>query len=50
MPAHGFLRHPGTIVFEYLEPIPAGLKRGEFMRVLEEKIETASGKLLTSNA
>ena len=49
-PAHGFLRHPGTIVFEYLEPIPAGLKRGEFMRVLEEKIETASGKLLTSNA
>lgn len=45
-PAHGFLRHPGTIVFEYLEPIAPGLKRGEFMRVLEERIETASMKLL----
>lgn len=45
-PAHGFLRHPGTIVFEYLEPIPPGLKRGEFMRVLEERIETASMRLL----
>jgi 1-acyl-sn-glycerol-3-phosphate acyltransferase len=45
-PAHGFLRKPGTIVFEYLEPIPAGLKRGEFMRVLEERIEAGSNKLL----
>lgn len=46
-PAHGFLRKPGTIVFEYLEPIPPGLKRAEFMRILQERIETASSKLLT---
>ena len=46
-PAHGFLRRPGTIVFEYLEPIPPGLKRGEFMRILEERIETASNQLLS---
>lgn len=45
-PAHGFIRKPGTIVFEYLEPIPPGLKRAEFMRTLEERIETASQKLL----
>jgi 1-acyl-sn-glycerol-3-phosphate acyltransferase len=45
-PAHGFMRRPGTIVFEYLEPIPPGLKRAEFMRTLEERIETASNKLL----
>ena len=45
-PAHGFLRKPGVIVFEYLEPIPPGLKRAEFMRTLEERIETASQKLL----
>jgi 1-acyl-sn-glycerol-3-phosphate acyltransferase len=45
-PRHGFLRHPGTIVFEYLEPIPPGLKRAEFMRTLQERIETASAKLL----
>ena len=46
-PAHGFLRHPGTIVFEYLEPIPPGLKRAEFMRILEERIETRSTELLS---
>jgi 1-acyl-sn-glycerol-3-phosphate acyltransferase len=45
-PAHGFLRHPGTIVFEFLPAIPAGLKRGEFMRELETRIETASNALV----
>lgn len=45
-PAHGFLRKPGTIVFEYLEPIPPGLKRAEFMRILRERIETKSQALL----
>ena len=45
-PAHGFKRRPGTIVFEYLEPIPPGLKRAEFMRILEARIETASTALL----
>ena len=45
-PRHGFLRKPGLIVFEYLEPIPPGLKRAEFMRILEERIETASNRLL----
>lgn len=45
-PAKGFLRHPGTIVFEFLEPIPAGLKRGEFMKELQARIEAASGALL----
>ncbi|WP_333586792.1 lysophospholipid acyltransferase family protein [Phenylobacterium sp.] len=44
-PRHGFLRRPGKIVFEYLEPIPPGLKRAEFMRQLEERIETASLRL-----
>lgn len=46
-PAHGFLRRPGTIVFEYLEPIPPGLKRAEFMRILEERIETKSNELMS---
>ena len=45
-PAHGFMRRPGTIVFEYLEPIPPGLKRAEFMRLLQERIEAASNRLL----
>jgi 1-acyl-sn-glycerol-3-phosphate acyltransferase len=45
-PAHGLIRKPGTIVFEFLEPIPAGLKRAEFMRTLQDRIETASNALL----
>ena len=48
-PAHGFRRYPGTIVFEFLPPISAGLKRAEFMAELENRIETASTALLTPN-
>lgn len=45
-PAHGFLRKPGVIVFEFLEPIPPGLKRATFMDTLKTRIETASDALL----
>jgi 1-acyl-sn-glycerol-3-phosphate acyltransferase len=48
-PAHGFMRHKGTVVFEFLEPIPAGLKRGEFMKRLEESVERASAGLLVKD-
>lgn len=41
----GFNTSPGTIVFEYLEPIPPGLKRGEFMRLLQERVEAGSERL-----
>lgn len=44
-PASSWIRTPGTIVFEFLPAIPPGLKRGEFMRELEERIETASKAL-----
>jgi 1-acyl-sn-glycerol-3-phosphate acyltransferase len=37
---------PGVVVFEFLPPIPAGLKRAEFMTRLEEVIETASERLV----
>ena len=39
------IRKPGLIVFEYLEPIPPGLKRAEFMRILEDRIEAKSNEL-----
>ena len=42
----GFLKHPGTIVLEFLEPIPPGLRSRDFMKVLEERIETASRALV----
>jgi len=45
-PAHGFIRRPGVIVYQFLEPIAAGLQRAEFMRVLEARLEAASLALL----
>lgn len=42
----GFLRHPGTIVIEFLEPIPTGLDRKSFMETLETRVEAAATRLL----
>lgn len=42
----GVAKSPGVVVYQVLEPIPAGLKRADFMRILEERIETASNALL----
>ena len=46
MSSTGLPTSRGVVVYEVLEPIPAGLKRTEFMRVLQERIETASKALL----
>jgi 1-acyl-sn-glycerol-3-phosphate acyltransferase len=40
-----FLKKPGTITVEVLDPIPPGLPRAEFMRELETRIETATHRL-----
>jgi len=45
-PPHGILRRPGLLVYEFLEPIPPGLPRRAFMRELEDRLETASNRLL----
>ncbi|QTC90566.1 lysophospholipid acyltransferase family protein [Brevundimonas goettingensis] len=45
-PAHGFKRIPGKVVFEFLPPAPAGLKRAAFMAMVEGRIEPASQALL----
>jgi 1-acyl-sn-glycerol-3-phosphate acyltransferase len=42
----GFLKKRGRIVVEFLPVIPTGLKRAEFMRVLEERIESATARLI----
>jgi 1-acyl-sn-glycerol-3-phosphate acyltransferase len=41
-----FYKYPGTIVLEFLEAIPPGLKRAEFMTLLEKRIETATAAIL----
>lgn len=42
---NAFKKIPGTIIVEYLEPIPTGMKRREFMSLLKERIETANKKI-----
>ncbi len=44
-PRNGFLKRPGVIAIEFLEPIPPGLDREPFMATLEERIETAARRL-----
>lgn len=46
-PARGVGFRPGRIVYEFLPPIPPGLKRAEFMRALESGLQGASTRLLT---
>lgn len=42
----GYLKKPGRIVVQFLEPIASGLRRREFMATLEERIERATDALL----
>ena len=44
-PKGSFRRYPGTIVMEYLPPIPAGLSRRAFMERLEATMEEATHRL-----
>jgi 1-acyl-sn-glycerol-3-phosphate acyltransferase len=41
-----FLKRPGRIVLEFLDPIPAGWPRRRVMAELEQRIETATAALL----
>jgi len=41
-----FIKRPGTITLEFLEPIPPGLPRAKAQRLIEERIEAASDRLL----
>jgi 1-acyl-sn-glycerol-3-phosphate acyltransferase len=45
-PRRSLSLRPGTIVVEFLDPIPPGLPKGEFLERLTRSIETASARLL----
>jgi 1-acyl-sn-glycerol-3-phosphate acyltransferase len=45
-PRRKFIRNPGTIIIEFLPPIPAGLPRAEFQRRLQEQIEASTTALV----
>ncbi len=45
-PQEDFKKNPGTATVEFLEPIPTGLARSEFMQRLEEMIEARTDELI----
>ncbi|MGN6308556.1 MAG: lysophospholipid acyltransferase family protein [Xanthobacteraceae bacterium] len=45
-PRRNFMRYPGTLVVEFLEPLPAGLPREEFNTRVSTAIEQASRRLI----
>jgi 1-acyl-sn-glycerol-3-phosphate acyltransferase len=45
-PRRSFLHYPGTIVIEFLPAIPPGLDSRAFLATLQERIETASKRLI----
>jgi 1-acyl-sn-glycerol-3-phosphate acyltransferase len=49
-PRRSIMRRPGTLVVEFLPPIPPGLPRREFTPLLQERIETASARLADAAA
>ena len=49
-PRRGFYIRPGTAVLEFLPPIPPGLPPRDFLALLQERIETASDRLLDEAA
>ncbi len=49
-PRRSFLRYPGTIVVEFLDPLPPGLPRAAFRRQIETGIEAACARLIAEAA
>lgn len=41
-------KRPGTVTLEFLDPIAPGLDRADFMATLQERIETASNRLIAT--
>lgn len=44
-----FLRHPGTAVLEFLDPLPAGLSAEDAVAEMERRIEPASDRLMAGS-
>ena len=45
-PRRTFMRYPGTLVVEFLDPLPAGLTRKEFIVRIATEIEAATNRLV----
>lgn len=40
-----FLRYPGKVIFEFMEPLPAGLTKQQFMAELQTRLESKCAQL-----
>jgi len=49
-PRRKFLRHPGTVRVEILDPIAPGLERAQFFERLKQDIEGATARLVATGA
>jgi 1-acyl-sn-glycerol-3-phosphate acyltransferase len=48
-PRRQFLRYPGTVIVEILDPIPPGLDEMTFFKRLQNDIETATARLIAES-
>jgi 1-acyl-sn-glycerol-3-phosphate acyltransferase len=47
-PRRTFMRYPGTLVVEFLDPLPPGLSRKDFVARIAESIEAATNRLVAA--
>jgi len=47
-PRRTFMRYPGTLVVEFLDPLPPGLSREEFLNRMRTAIEEATDRLVAA--
>lgn len=47
-PRRTFLRYPGTLIVEFLDPLPPGLPRDEFFARIQTTIEEATNRLVAA--
>jgi 1-acyl-sn-glycerol-3-phosphate acyltransferase len=45
-PRRNFMRYPGTLVVEFLDPLPPGLPKDEFITRVRDMIEEATGRIV----
>ena len=45
-PRRTFMRYPGTLVVEFLDPLPPGLPKEEFIARVRTAIEEATGRIV----
>ncbi len=45
-PRRNFMRYPGTLVVEFLDPLPPGLPRDEFIDRIRDAIEGSTDRIV----